>query len=133
MKVAFDTGFFIKLLENNEKVTQIWEDVVEGKAKAYVSSMVLYELKLIQTQNTFDQETQELILNSIQSLCTVDWPSHIDELQEAFSTKDIFEIKNPILHFIAASCLKNKVNTFYTTDKTFKDLLKNGINTVVID
>ncbi len=43
--IGLDTGFFVKVLEENEQAVDVWDKVVKGEIGAITSSLVLFELK----------------------------------------------------------------------------------------
>lgn len=43
--VGLDTGFFIKVFEENEEAVQVWERIINGELRALTSSLVLFELR----------------------------------------------------------------------------------------
>ena len=45
--IRLGTGFFLKLLEGDKEVVEVWKKVIDGKLKAKTSSLVLFELKRI--------------------------------------------------------------------------------------
>jgi len=45
--VGLDTGFFLKLFEDNKEAVRVWERIVEGDLMSKTSTLVLFELKRI--------------------------------------------------------------------------------------
>jgi len=123
--IGLDTGFFIRLLENKKEAVRIWQGIVEGEESS-VSCLTIFELKRLSLKKAIDEETTDLLIDAILSICKVTW----------IDGKEILLVGANLSHglgipavdaLILAGFLVLNVNTIYTTDSHLELFHKKGI------
>ncbi|GAB6064927.1 type II toxin-antitoxin system VapC family toxin [Aquifex pyrophilus] len=117
--VGLDTGFFIKLLEGNEEVAEVWEKITEGQLKAKTSALVLFELKRILLK-LGKSEVWEDIKEAIALNCEI-VSVDLDVVERGASVS--YGTGLPAFDAIIYTSVSD-VDVFYTTDSSFKVLSK---------
>ena len=123
--IGLDTGFFIRLLENKKEAVRIWQGIVEGEESS-VSCPTIFELKRLSLKKAIDEETTDLLIDAILSICKVTW----------IDGKEILLVGANLSHglgipavdaLILAGFLVLNVDTIYTTDSHLELFHKKGI------
>ena len=123
--IGLDTGFFIRLLENKKEAVRIWQGIVGGEESS-VSCLTIFELKRLSLKKAIDEETTDLLIDAILSICKVTW----------IDGKEILLVGANLSHglgipavdaLILAGFLVLNVNTIYTTDSHLELFHKKGI------
>ena len=69
--IGLDTGFFIKLLQGQANLKDVWLSVVEGKEKAVVCVLTLFELERLQLKGLISAEAFEALREAILLNCLI--------------------------------------------------------------
>jgi predicted nucleic acid-binding protein len=112
--IGLDTGFFIRLLENKKEAVRIWQGIVEGEEPS-VSCLTIFELKRLSLKKAIDEETTDLLIDAILSLCKVAWIDGKEVLLMGANLSHGLGIP-AVDALILAGFLVLNVDTIYTTD-----------------
>jgi len=129
--IGLDTGFFVKLLEGDEKAMSIWSSFLNDDEEAVVSCLTLFELERLSLKGKIDKEGVGIIFDAIHAVCLVNWLDNKEVL--TFAAK----LSNNIgLHasdsLILSGFLISGANTIYTTDSGMESYKKKGVKIVNI-
>ena len=115
MRVGFDTGFFIRLLEKDSKAVEVWKDLIDGKIKGYVSVIVLFEIKRLQLKGIIKKKVYTVLEKGIDGLCFI-----IDIKKEvALNAASISHGTGiPLADSLIYTCYLD-MDELYTTDRHF--------------
>ncbi len=61
MSFTADTSFFIRVSEGNEKARRLWDEILVGKGRIIIPTVVIVELKNNLTRKNMKEEAEELI------------------------------------------------------------------------
>ncbi len=125
MTAGFDTGFFIRLLENHPDCVKIWESTVNGDIVARVSCLSIAELRRLALCGVIESRAVDVLVESIQWVCEVIWIDNPKLLEEAARLSHGLSL--PMVDSIILASLKDKVKEIWTTDKHFLSYRKKGI------
>jgi predicted nucleic acid-binding protein len=123
--IGLDTGFFIRLLENKKEAVRIWQGIVEGEESS-VSCLTIFELKRLSLKKAIDEETTDLLIDAILSICKVTWIDGKEILLMGANLSHGLGIP-AVDALILAGFLVLNVDTIYTTDSHFEFFHKKGI------
>jgi predicted nucleic acid-binding protein len=112
--IGLDTGFFIRLLENKKEAVRIWQGIVEGEESS-VSCLTIFELKRLSLKKAIDEETTDLLIDAILSICKVTWIDGKEILLMGANLSHGLGIP-AVDALILAGFLVLNVDTIYTTD-----------------
>lgn len=73
MTVGLDTGFFVRLLEEDPTAAEVWELIRRGEAEAVVSCLTLYEIDRLGLRGTIETGSAETLVRSLPHVCRVLW------------------------------------------------------------
>ena len=117
-KIGLDTGFFVRLLAGREKAISVYEKIINGKEKAVVSVIVVFELRRLALKGIIDRKAYNLLENSLKRLFEVA-PVDLEIAIEASSISH-----GTGLHasdaLIYTSYRKAECSLIYTTDGAFE-------------
>ncbi len=73
--LGFDTGFFLRLVEGDDRSRTVWADVRVGRASGIVSCscLTLFELDRLSLRTVVLPETAQALVQAIQVACRVVW------------------------------------------------------------
>jgi predicted nucleic acid-binding protein len=123
--IGLDTGFFIRLLENKKEAVRIWRGIVEGEESS-VSCLTIFELKKLSLKKAIDEETTDLLIDAILSICKVTWIDGKEILLMGANLSHGLGIP-AVDALILAGFLTLNANTIYTTDSHLELFHKKGI------
>ena len=127
---GFDTGFFVKLLQNVHEAVTIWKNVFE-KERAVISCLSLYELKKLALKGAIDSNSMNRLLTNLPYVCEIIWLDNNNIVQIGSKISHSFGLPS-IDSLILAGFVKQRVNKIYTTDKHFKRYKKAGIKIILL-
>ena len=94
MKIGFDTGFFIKILQGDNTAIQTWKDLQDDKATGFVSCLSIFEITRLMLKGAIDKNTTDIIINEINNYCEVLWVNDQNILN---TSAKISQFKNAII------------------------------------
>lgn len=123
--IGLDTGFFIRVLENNNDAVQTWRGIIEGE-ESCVSSLSVFELSRLSLRGIIDGETTELLIEAILSMCQVVW---LDEKGILLTGARLsHDLNIPAIDaLILAGFIMLNAETIYTTDSHLERFKKKGV------
>lgn len=71
--LGFDTGFFVRLVEGDDRAAAAWTDVREGRAQGVVSCVTLFELDRLGLRTAVPPRTAQAFVQAIGVVCRVVW------------------------------------------------------------
>lgn len=72
MTTGFDTGYFIRLLQDNATAVQAWESVIES-GEGVVSCLTLFELRQLGHSGAIDRKSADVLIAGLPSVCHIIW------------------------------------------------------------
>lgn len=73
MKSGLDTGFFVRLLQENATANEVWMQITRDQASAVVSCLSLYELERLGFKGLVQKKAAETLVEELPYLCEVAW------------------------------------------------------------
>jgi predicted nucleic acid-binding protein len=112
---GFDTGFFVALLNNQEKALDVWDSKIRSRqVEGIVSCITLYELLKIALKSRLDKGKTEKFLENVPEICRVIWLDEILIRQSAYLSHSMNLAMADAL--ILQSLITGGAKTIYTTD-----------------
>tara|TARA_Y100000031_G_C8209819_1_gene380363 strand:- start:837 stop:1115 length:279 start_codon:yes stop_codon:yes gene_type:complete len=71
--IGLDTGFFIKLLEGDEKAISIWNLLIDDREEGVISCISLFELERLSLKGKIDKKGVDILIEAIASICLIAW------------------------------------------------------------
>lgn len=127
---GFDTGFFVRLLQNSQEAVTLWKKVIE-KETVVISCLSLYELKKLALKGAIDSNSVNRLLDNLPYVCEIIWLDNDDIIQTGSQISHSFGLPS-IDSLIIAVFEKHKVKQIYTTDKHFKRYKNAGIKVYLL-
>jgi predicted nucleic acid-binding protein len=130
-KIGFDTGFFIKVLQNNYTAIKIWKLIKNKKALGYISILTFFELRKLHLKGIIDKNSFDIILNDINESCNTIYiiEEHIVETAARISHGSNIPAIDAL---IISSFAFMKIQEIYTTDSHFKKYNKKEISVKIL-
>ena len=72
MMTGFDTGFFVRLLEDDAAAVRAWESAVEN-GDGMVSCLTLFELRRLGHRGVIDSNSVDVVIAGLPSVCKIVW------------------------------------------------------------
>ncbi len=126
--VGLDTGFFIRVLERNERAVDVWNRVLRGEIRATTSSLVLFELKRLFHKFGKIAEWED-VKEAITLNCEV-VPIDVHIAEEGASIS--YGTGLPAVDTLIYTSVKS-ADKFYTTDGSFKVLKQKRPRIILLD
>jgi predicted nucleic acid-binding protein len=123
--IGLDTGFFIRILENKKEAVRIWQGIVDGEESS-VSCLTIFELSRLSLKKAIDEETTDLLIDAILSICNVTWIDGKEILLMGANLSHGLGIP-AVDALILAGLLALNADTIYTTDSHLELFHKKGI------
>jgi predicted nucleic acid-binding protein len=127
--VGFDTGYFVRLLEENETAVKVWKDLIEGNINAVVSPLTFFELKRLGLKGEINNMLLEPLFEAIEGICHIVWLKDIGIFTSSASISHGTGIPT-VDSIILESFLIMNVKKIYTTDSHFKAYKKKSISII---
>jgi predicted nucleic acid-binding protein len=127
--IGLDTGFFIELLKGNDKVVEIWKNIVDGEIDAAVSSLSIYELKRLSLKGGLTVAAAGQTVEAILAVCRVIWINDCDVLFAAAGLSHGNDIP-AVDAIILASLLQAGAQIIYSTDRHLQRFKKKGVGII---
>ena len=113
MKVGLDSGFFVKLIQEDPKADSIFSEIVEGKVKAVVSTVTLHEVERLALKGAIQRDLWDKLLASLKVFVDI---VPLDEELALISARISHGTGLPTADAVVyATCLDCDV--LYTTDR----------------
>ena len=126
--IGLDTGFFVRLLQDNREAVQLWETIIDGEGSS-VSCLTLFELKRLSLRGKIDSKSTETLLSGIPAVCRIIWLDEEDILLEGSDISHRFGIP-AIDSLILAGFIKYDADVIYTTDSDLELYKRRGVKVV---
>ena len=72
MTTGFDTGFFVRLLEDDATAVQVWESAIES-GEGMVSCLTMFELRRLGRRGAIDSKSVDVLIAGLPSVCKIIW------------------------------------------------------------
>ena len=127
---GLDTGYFVRLLQNNEKAVRVWKSIIVGE-NAAVSCLTIFELNRLSLKGKIDRESTDILISCIRDVCRIIW---LDEENILFQGSSLsYGLGIPAVDsLILAGFSKCNADVIYTTDSDLGLYQKNGIKIVTL-
>lgn len=113
--IGLDTGFFIRLFENNKQAVNVWDSIISDENIAIVSSLTLFELDRLFLRTTIEREKTLELINNLQDACDIYWIDNLEVLIKASKISHSCSI--PTVDAIILACfVLSGAKQIYTTD-----------------
>jgi predicted nucleic acid-binding protein len=116
-RIGLDTGFFLKIMEENETALKIWEEIIKGNIQSFVSVLVIFELKRLfhkrEKIRLWDDFYDAIKSTSIITSLTEEVALSAASLSHGTGLPAVDSL-------IYTSYLKQNISKFYTTDSDFE-------------
>ncbi len=126
MKYTADTYFFIKLSESVSKALALWQEIVEGKSKLVIPTVVLVELKNRFLKRNLQKEAEELIRVFEDSSKIILIPLTTDLAKKAGSLSYTYNMTN-FDAVVLATAIETGYKNVLTSDPSFLRASKHGL------
>ena len=126
MRYTADTYFFIKLSESVPKALVLWREIVEGKGKLVIPTVVLVELKNRFLKRNLKKEAEELISIFEDSSKIVLIPLTTDLAKKAGSLSYTYNMTN-FDAVVLTTAIETDHKNVLTSDPSFLRASKNGL------
>jgi len=83
VRIGFDTGFFVRLMERDQHATAAWQSIRSGAAVGLVSCLTLYELHRLGLRGTVPRPVAEGLTAQLPLTCAVIWLDRLETLDRA--------------------------------------------------
>ena len=118
MRLTADTSFFIRLSESAPKAISIWEDIVEGKNRLVIPTVVIVELKNRFHRKGLHKEADELVSTFEHSTKITILPLTLDLAKKAGKLAFTYSL-TPFDSVVLASAIETGYETMLTSDPLF--------------
>ena len=126
MMYTADTSFFIRLSEELPKAVAVWHEVVEGKSRLAVPTIVLVELKNRMLKRDMQKEAEELITTFEESSKITLVPLTADLAKKAGSLSYTYNMTN-FDSVILATAVETEYKNVLSSDPSFVNATKQGL------
>lgn len=126
MKYTADTYFFIKLSESVPKALALWHELVEGKGKLAIPTVVLVELKNRFLKRNLQKEADELVSTFEDSSKIVLIPLTTDLAKKAGNLSYTYNMTN-FDAVVLATAIETGYKNILTSDPSFLRASKHGL------
>ncbi|MFH1436001.1 MAG: type II toxin-antitoxin system VapC family toxin [Pseudomonadota bacterium] len=126
---GLDTGYFIMLLEGNEKAGNIWQSLLDGEDDAVVSCLTLFELERLSLKGKIARNAMNILHDGIGAVCLIAWMNDTRillsgaKLSHSFGTPAMDSL-------ILAGFKREGVSTIYTTDSDMEKYGHKGVKVI---
>lgn len=83
MTTGLDTGFFVRLLQEDSTAEHVWARITSGRAAGVLSCLSLYELEKQGLNGLVQREATETLVRELPHVCMVVWLDNPDLLRRA--------------------------------------------------
>ena len=116
MRIGFDTGFFIRLLQGTPAARAVWLSLEDCGNQAYIGCLTLFELEKLGMKGMI--RNHQALLESLPEVCEVIW---LDRRILSRAAKLGHGLGIPAVDsLILAGFLEAGVERIYTTDRHFE-------------
>jgi predicted nucleic acid-binding protein len=122
--IGLDTGFFVRVLENNKTAVQAWRGIIEGE-ESCVSSLSIFELSRLSLRGIIDPKTTDLLIEAILTVCQVVWLDEKEILLTGARLSHGLNIPGIDALILAGFIILN-ADTIYTTDSHLERFKRKG-------
>ena len=126
MRYTADTYFFIKLSESVPKALALWQEIVEGKGRLAIPTVVLVELKNRLLKRNLQKEAEELIRVFEDSSKIVLIPLTTDLAKKAGNLSYTYNMTN-FDAVVLATAIETGYKNVLTSDPSFLRASKHGL------
>lgn len=126
MRYTADTYFFIRLSESVPKALALWQEIVEGKGKLAIPTVLLVELKNRFLKRNLQKEAEELISIFEDSSKIVLIPLTADLAKKAGSLSYTYNMTN-FDAVVLATAIETGYKNILTSDPSFLKASKHGL------
>ncbi len=126
MRHTADTYFFIKLSESVPKALALWQEIVEGKGRLVIPTVVLVELKNRLLKRNLQKEAEELIRVFEDSSKIVLIPLTTDLAKKAGNLSYTYNMTN-FDAVVLATAIETGYKNVLTSDPSFLRASKHGL------
>ena len=126
MMYTADTSFFIRLSEELPKAVAVWHEVVEGKSRLAVPTIVLVELKNRMLKRDMQKEAEELINTFEESSKITLVPLTAELAKKAGSLSYTYNMTN-FDSVILATAVETEYKNVLSSDPSFVKATKQGL------
>ena len=126
MRHTADTYFFIKLSESVPKALALWQEIVEGKGRLAIPTVVLVELKNRLLKRNLQKEAEELIRVFEDSSKIVLIPLTTDLAKKAGNLSYTYNMTN-FDAVVLATAIETGYKNVLTSDPSFLRASKHGL------
>ena len=130
--IGLDTGLFVRLLEGDAEVRELFERLLDPEVRVVVSCLTLYELRKLRHRGVIERTSADRLLEQITSAFEIVWIDDLDMLDRAagLSHGQDLSMADAI---ILACCLGRSCEVFYTTDADFAVYESEDLEVVVLE
>lgn len=126
--IGFDTGFFVELLQNNNKAIGVWEKLIKDEDDGIVSCLSLFELERLGLKGAIGEAG--ILLESIPAVCRVMW---LDSDSLSLAARLSHGLGIPSMDsLILAGLVSGNARAIYTTDSHLERYSRKGIRIINI-
>ena len=132
MIVGCDTGFFLNLLQGEERPGEYWSRIVSGEFQAIVSIITFFELSFLVKRGRIEGQAFDVIMPAIQALCKIislSEASHFSHIAACVSEKGC-SLNQAV---IASTFLDEKVTCVLTNDTAMADFFAENVDVIVLN
>jgi predicted nucleic acid-binding protein len=130
--IGLDTGFFIELLKNKDNVIRVWNEIIEGRVRSFVSILSLFEFERLTLKGVFDNSVRDILLEAIKANCDIIGITSIGLIQKAAKISHGNGIPS-VDSLILSSLLFAGAQKIYTTDSDFEAYKNKNIKIININ
>ena len=113
LKVGLDSGFFVRLLDEDPTADSIFSEIVEGKVRAVVSTVTLHEVERLALKGAVQRDLWNKLLAGLRAFVDI---VPLDEELALISARISHGTGLPTADAVVyATCLN--CDLLYTTDK----------------
>ncbi|MBI2541692.1 PIN domain-containing protein [Candidatus Woesearchaeota archaeon] len=126
MRHTADTYFFIKLSESAPKALALWQEIIEGKGRLVIPTLVLVELKNRLLKRNLQKEADELVSTFEDSGKIILVPLTTDLAKKAGSLSYTYNMTN-FDAVVLATAVETGYKNVLTSDPSFIRASKHGL------
>lgn len=126
--IGLDTGFFVKLITGNPRVTEIFKNIADDTGIC-VSCLTIFELKRLSLKGALEQEATNKLIDDIMSLCHIAWLDRAEIHDVAAGLSHGLGIP-AVDSLILAGFVLTESETIYTTDSHMERYTKKGVQII---
>lgn len=117
--IGLDTGFFLRVFENHDEARRIWGLVIDGRERAAVSALSLFELSRHALRGKIHHEKGRQFVQRLPVLCRVAWIADLGVTEQAARLAHGNGLAAADA-LILASLMRAGIGHLYTTDSDFE-------------